>query len=217
MTVVRDSDLVSLRKSAEELAKGRGERPTTGHLLAAIASQPGGAADLLIERRLDAEVLLKAARVLTDDHSDALSRALQRARDLAARSPARETTAMHLLFALCQERTTAAYRAVEQCGYDVAKLRMAAMQIAMGIAGPRRTPAMQLSLRSARNPMPARSQPRAPDAGSASASLSGSAPGPVPGSGSVSLSASGSASTSLRSRRHRPSPSHPHARCPRAA
>ncbi|MDP9149416.1 MAG: ATP-dependent Clp protease ATP-binding subunit [Myxococcota bacterium] len=141
MIATRESELATVRKLAEELAKGRAERVTTGHLLAAMASTSGGAADLLKERRLDAEVLLKAARVLTDDHADAVTRVMQRARELAARSPSREANAMHLLFALCQERTTAAYRAVAQCGSDVTKLRTAAMQVAMGIVGARRVPA----------------------------------------------------------------------------
>ena len=147
MTGSRESELATLRKIAEDLAKGRGERVTTGHLLAAIASNSGSAAELLKERRLDADVLLKAARVLTDDHTDAVSRAFQRTRELAARSPSRDAGGIHLLFALCQERTTAAYRAIAQCGSDVSKLRMAAMQQAMGIVGPRRMPgATQLSL-----------------------------------------------------------------------
>ena len=147
VTDTRESKLVILRKLAEDLAKGRGERATTCHLLAAIASKAGAAADLLRERRLDADVLLKAARVLVDDHADAVSRAMQRARELAARSPSREPEAIHLLFALCQERSTAAFRAVAQCGSDVTKLRTAAMQVAMGIVGPRRIPgAAQLSL-----------------------------------------------------------------------
>ena len=77
VTDTRESKLVILRKLAEDLAKGRGERATTCHLLAAIASKAGAAADLLRERRLDADVLLKAARVLVDDHSDAVSRAMQ--------------------------------------------------------------------------------------------------------------------------------------------
>src|SRR5215472_13130386 len=158
MADTRESELTALRKLAEDMAKGRSERPTTGHLLAAIASKSGGAADLLRERRLDAEVLLKAARVLTDDHTDAVSRAMQRARELAARSPSREANAVHLLFALCQERTTAAYRAVAQCGSDVVKLRTAALQVAMGIVGARRTPtATQLTLPRASLPKPTRS------------------------------------------------------------
>ncbi|MDP9034336.1 MAG: ATP-dependent Clp protease ATP-binding subunit [Myxococcota bacterium] len=141
MSATRESELTTVRKLAEELAKGRAERVTTGHLLAAMASTSGGAADLLKERRLGAEVLLKAARVLTDDHSDAVTRVMQRARELAARSPSREANATHLLFALCQERTTAAYRAVAQCGSDVTKLRTAAMQVAMGLVVARRVPA----------------------------------------------------------------------------
>ncbi len=147
MTDSRGSELTAVCKLAEELAKGRGERATTGHLLAAIASFSGAAADMLKERRLDPDVLLKAARVLTDDHADAVSRALQRARELAARSPKRDVSATHLLYALCQERTTAAYRTIAQCGSDVNKLRTVAMQAAMGLVGARRSlPATQLAL-----------------------------------------------------------------------
>lgn len=135
---VGESDLVTLRRLADELAEKRNERATTGHLLAAIASKPGPANDLLSERRLDVDVLLKAARVHTDDARDAVARVMHRARDLASRGTNREVTALHLLFALCHERTTAAYRALEQCGSDVAKLRSAALQVATGMAPPRR-------------------------------------------------------------------------------
>lgn len=163
MSTRSDSELVTIRKLADDLAKGRNERVTTGHLLAAIASQPGQASELLKERRLDTEVLLKAARVTMDDATDAVQRATQRARDFAARTPAREPGAIHLLFALCQERLTAAHRAIEQCGSDVVKLRTAAMQLATGIVGPRRaTPAtaVQLPL-SPTQPKPAPSPRRA--------------------------------------------------------
>jgi len=147
MTASRESDLAALRKRAEEMAKGRAERVTTGHVLAAIASSSSAAADLLKERHLDAEVLLKAARIVGDDDENAISRALQRARELAARSPLREPNAIHLLFALCQERKTAAFRAIAQCGSDVTKLRTAAMQVAMGIVSQRRvSAAVQLPL-----------------------------------------------------------------------
>ncbi len=141
MSVVREPELVALRKLAEDLAARRAERLSTCHLLAAIASRPSGAADLLAEKRLSTEVLMKAARVLLDDEKDSVARAIQRARELAARGPAadrQEPLAVHLLFALCQDRHTAAHRAIEQCGTDVGKLRNAAMQLAMGIAPPRR-------------------------------------------------------------------------------
>src|SRR5271155_4437147 len=120
-TTSRESEVALLRRLAEDLAKRRGERATTGHLLAAIASKPSSAADLLKERRLDAEVLLKAARVVTDDARDALPRTMERAIQFAARAQAQEPGPLHLLFALCQERQTAAHRALEQCGTDVTK------------------------------------------------------------------------------------------------
>jgi ATP-dependent Clp protease ATP-binding subunit ClpC len=161
-----EPELVNLRRLAEELAKGRTERATTGHLLAAIASQPGRAADLLSERRLDAEVLLKAARVTTDDGTDGVTRAIQRARELAARSPDREPSAIHLLFALCQERRSAAHRTLEQCGVDVTKLRTAAMQLALGLTPQRRNPPLRTPFLQAptMSPLsqPARSPERAP-------------------------------------------------------
>lgn len=142
-----EPELVALRKLAEELARGRSERTTTGHLLAAVASGATAAAGLLKERRLDVDLLLKAARVTTDDSPDGVTRAVQRAREFASRAPerngGRDPGAAHLLFALCQDRASAAHRALEQCGADVGKLRMAAMQLAMGIAPPRRHPTLQ--------------------------------------------------------------------------
>jgi ATP-dependent Clp protease ATP-binding subunit ClpC len=164
-----EPELVALRRLAEELAKGRTERATTGHLLAAIASRPGAAKDLLGERRLDAEVLLKAARVTTDDASDGVTRAVQRARELASRSPDREPSAIHLLFALCQERASSAHRTLEQCGVDVAKLRTAAMQLAMGIAPERRHPPARAPMLPTppRAPAPVQGEARQPSATSA--------------------------------------------------
>ena len=137
----REPELVALRRVAEDLAKQHRQKPTTTHLLAALAGGRDDAAQLLLDRRLDAEVLLKAARVTVDDASDALTRALSKARDLAGRSGARtEARSVHVLFALCQETGTAAHRALVQCGTDVTRLRTSAMQLAMGLAPPRRMP-----------------------------------------------------------------------------
>ncbi len=197
MTGTRDADLVALRKLADEMAKKRAERVTTGHVLAAIATTAGGAADLLKERNLDAETLLKAARIMGEEDETAVSRALQRARELAARSPQREVTAIHLLFALLQERKTAAFSAITQCGSDVTKLRTAAMQIAMGIVAQRRVPAaVQLPLAPAPSASPS-SLPRA----------SAHAPSPVPAPVPMRMPAPAPAPVSLpvqaRPRRHR--------------
>lgn len=132
-------DLSTIRRLAEEGARERGQKPTTTHLLAVLASGTDDAAQLLRDRRLDPDVILRAARVTVDDAPDALSRALTKARDVAGRSGTRgEARAIHLLFALCQEAGTAAHRTLVQCGTDVTRLRVASMQLAMGIAPPRR-------------------------------------------------------------------------------
>lgn len=137
---IREPELVALRRVAEDLAKQHRQKPTTTHLLVALAGGKDDAAQLLLDRRLDADVLLKAARVTVDDAADGLTRVLSRARDLAGRAGARtDARSVHVLFALCQETGTAAHRALVQCGTDVTRLRTSAMQLAMGLAPPRRT------------------------------------------------------------------------------
>jgi ATP-dependent Clp protease ATP-binding subunit ClpC len=134
--------LEELRNLAQQMARERGQKVTTTHLLAAIASGSDAAAQLLHDRRLGQDVILSAARVTTDDAPDGLARALQKARELAGRSGAGRTDArpLHVLFALCQEPGTAAHRTLVQCGTDVTRLRVASMQLALGLAPPRRQP-----------------------------------------------------------------------------
>jgi ATP-dependent Clp protease ATP-binding subunit ClpC len=134
-----EPDLLVLRRLAEELAHSRKERTTSGHLLAAIVSHPSQAAELLLERRLGPEVLLKAARATTDEEPDPLARAVQRARELASRMGTSGPGSIHLLLALIHDRKNGAHRALAQCGVDVARLRAAAMQLALGRIGPRRS------------------------------------------------------------------------------
>ncbi len=138
----REPDLAGLRRLAEEMADAKGQKPTTTHLLAALASGNDDAAQLLLERRLEPEVLLRAARVTTDDAPDAIARAIQKARELAGRTGQgrNEARSIHVLFALCQEPGTAAHRTLVQCGSDVTRLRVASMQLALGLAPPRRAP-----------------------------------------------------------------------------
>jgi ATP-dependent Clp protease ATP-binding subunit ClpC len=133
-----EPDLLVLRRLAEELAHNRKERTTSGHLLAAIVSHPSQAAELLLERKLGAEILLKAARATTDEEPDPLARAVQRARELASRMGTAGPSAIHLLLALIHDRKNGAHRALAQCGVDVSRLRAAAMQLALGRIGPRR-------------------------------------------------------------------------------
>src|SRR5215471_16798939 len=137
-SIRKEPELVALRKLAEQLALARKERVTSAHLLAAIASRESPAADLLAERSLTAERLLRAARASTDDEADPLRRAIERAREIGSRMGALEPLGVHLLIALLSERRSAAHRALDQCGVDTSRLRVAAMNIGLGLVGRRR-------------------------------------------------------------------------------
>lgn len=166
-----ESELASVKKVAAELAASRKERPTTVHLLAAVASRPGPAADLLIDRGLDRDALLKAGRSFDEEMPDALSRALGNARDVAkrARGPVStdamvrgqavispdsrqllvEPTGLHLVVALLSERRFAASRALVLSGVDTVRLRTAALTVALGVVSARRPAVSGTELRTA--------------------------------------------------------------------
>ncbi|MRG96972.1 AAA family ATPase [Polyangium spumosum] len=141
MTIPRSqAELVTLRKLAQDLAAARKERPTSVHLLAAIASREGQAGELLRERRLEADALLKAGRSFDEDSPDPLARAVVAARELGKRAPLGEPNALHLILALLADRSSAAHRALVQAGVDTARLRTAAMQRSLGVVAARRLP-----------------------------------------------------------------------------
>ncbi len=133
-----ESELISLKKVCEALAASRKERVTSAHLLAAMAGRPGPAADLLGDFGLSEARLLTAARASTDDVEDPLRKSFQRARDVAARTRAPEPAAIHLLVALLNDAGFAARKALEQCGVDVSKLRVRALNLGLGLVGRRR-------------------------------------------------------------------------------
>src|SRR6185503_7000864 len=130
-----ESELVGLERQAEQLARGRKERVTSAHLLAAMAKGSCTAATLLESRRLAAEALLRAARSASDDEPLPLRAATQGARAVAERMRAPEPGALHLLISLLGDRRTAAYRVLDQCGVDVNRLRLAAMNQALALLG----------------------------------------------------------------------------------
>jgi ATP-dependent Clp protease ATP-binding subunit ClpC len=136
--VPSERELSALRKLAEELAQSRKETATSAHLLAAVASKPGAASDLLTDRQLTVQGLLRAARSAAEDKSDPIARALDRARHVAVRMGAQEPAALHLLLALLSEPRSAARRALEQHGVDVGRLRTTAMNIGLGLVAQRR-------------------------------------------------------------------------------
>jgi ATP-dependent Clp protease ATP-binding subunit ClpC len=132
------AELVTLRKHAQDLAAARKERLTSVHLLAAIAANEGPAAELLRDRRLDEETLLKASRSFDDEGPDPIGRLLAASQKVASRSPAPSPTALHLLLALLADRSAAAHRSLTHAGVDLGRLRAAAMQIALGVVAARR-------------------------------------------------------------------------------
>jgi ATP-dependent Clp protease ATP-binding subunit ClpC len=134
-TTKTESELARIERQAVDLAQGRKERVTTAHLLAAIAALEDPAGALLRERRLGPEDLLRAARAATDDETDPLRQAAKGAREVAERMRAPEPLALHLLISLLGERSTAAYRALDQCGVDKRRLRLSAMNQALGALG----------------------------------------------------------------------------------
>jgi ATP-dependent Clp protease ATP-binding subunit ClpC len=166
-----EPELVALRRVAENLANTRRERVTSAHLLAAIASETSLAAELLAEKRLTADQLLRAARSAADDEEDALHRAEQHARELATRMRGPEPSALHLLVALLSVKTCAAYRVLDQFGVDVVHLRLRAMNIGLGRLQ-RRAPERALSSRRAitvpLTPKPSAIRPRTLSPNSAS-------------------------------------------------
>ncbi len=75
-----ESEIDTLRKLANELAKERKERVTSVHLLAAMATRSGPVAELFAESLIGGEVLLKAGRSFDEDHPEALHLCLDDAR-----------------------------------------------------------------------------------------------------------------------------------------
>ncbi|MFS8070034.1 MAG: Clp protease N-terminal domain-containing protein, partial [Byssovorax sp.] len=132
------AELVTLRKHAQDIAAARKERVTSVHLLAAIAAGEGSAADLLRDRRLDEEALLKASRSFDDEGPDPIGRLLAAARQVATRAPSPEPGALHLLLALLADRSAAAHRSLLHAGVDLAKLRAGAIELALGVIAARR-------------------------------------------------------------------------------
>lgn len=138
------TDLAALRREAEQLAKERGERTSTNHVLVALASRDGLAAELLAERRIGREVLVKALRVVVDDDAQAIEQLFARAKDVATRTrrptaAAGDVDGAHVLLAICMERTCAAHRSLVQVGADLGRLRGRLTQHLTGAVEPRRT------------------------------------------------------------------------------
>jgi ATP-dependent Clp protease ATP-binding subunit ClpC len=134
-----EPELRELRKLAEELARRLGERASTAHLLAALVAEPSSTSELLRERRLAVDDVLRTARGLAGDElAEPIVSALTRAKEIAARMGTNLASAPHLLLALLGEPRAVARRTLETLGVDAARLRAQAMQVGLGLVGRRR-------------------------------------------------------------------------------
>jgi len=138
-----ESEVVSLRKLAKQIADNRRESLTTAHLLVAIASRTSPAADLLMDRKLDVETLMRLARASTEDSEDAIGRVIRESTTIARNTGFREPGAIHLLVALLRNRKLGAHRALLQSGIDMARLHASSLAIANGFVEPRRVVARE--------------------------------------------------------------------------
>lgn len=135
-----EPELRELRKLAEELARRLGERASTAHLLAALVAQPSTTAELLRERRLTSDDVLRAARGLAGDElAEPIASALTRAKEIGARMGTNVAAPPHLLLALLGEPRAVARRCLEALGVDVSRLRAQTMQVGLGLVGRRRS------------------------------------------------------------------------------
>lgn len=135
-----EPELRELRKLAEELARRLGERASTAHLLAALVAQPSTTAELLRERRLTSDDVLRTARGLAGDElAEPIASALARAKEIGVRMGTNVAAPPHLLLALLGEPRAVARRCLEALGVDVSRLRAQTMQVGLGLVGRRRS------------------------------------------------------------------------------
>jgi ATP-dependent Clp protease ATP-binding subunit ClpC len=133
-----ESELALVKRIADELAQQQKERVSSAHLLAAIAARPSPACDLLRERKLGVEELLRAARGVEEELEDPIKACLQRAREIAGRMGDGDAAAVHLLVALVGEPRSSARRTLEGLNIDTSRLRTQAVQVGLGLVGRRR-------------------------------------------------------------------------------
>jgi ATP-dependent Clp protease ATP-binding subunit ClpC len=156
-----EPELNDLRRLAEDFAHRQKDKPTSAYLLAAVAARPGPVAQLLAERKLGLDEVLRLARGMPDENPDALRDLLARAHQVAARMGKTRASAEHLLVSLLNDPRSSGRRIVEQVGVDVPRLRTAALHVGLGLVGRRRVPGQAQELAT---PAPARLSPppRAP-------------------------------------------------------
>jgi ATP-dependent Clp protease ATP-binding subunit ClpC len=129
-----DTQLRPLCKRAEQLAARRREPLSTVHLLMAISAPGNSASGVLEAHRITPQRLERLVHSTIGDESDAIAKVVDEALSFASRTQAHTPGALHLLLALLSSRRCVAYRVLEEGEVDLARLRSAAMQVAIGAA-----------------------------------------------------------------------------------
>jgi ATP-dependent Clp protease ATP-binding subunit ClpC len=139
-----EPELNDLRRLAEDFAHRHKDKPTSAYLLAAVAARPGPVAQLLSERKLGLDEVLRLARGVPDESPDSFRDLLTRAHQVAARMGKTRASAEHVLVSLLNDPRSGGRRIVEQAGVDVPRLRTAALHVGLGLVGKRRIPGQAL-------------------------------------------------------------------------
>lgn len=101
---------------AQREAQRRGHSPSTGYLLLVMLQSGGPAGKLLSRLGVREGDLLSAIRIVDDEPTSALERAVERACRIAKAMDAEEVSPAHLLFAIARDTRSAAHRSLEEIG-----------------------------------------------------------------------------------------------------
>jgi ATP-dependent Clp protease ATP-binding subunit ClpC len=119
------SELQTVLSEARDLARETGRATSSGHLLAALYTEPNQARDYLRERAIAVDQLL--TRRPPADPPGLVEAVLDRAERMARGGMASTVTSLHLLAALSAFKDGSAYKLLLRAGIDVAELRTIAM------------------------------------------------------------------------------------------
>ena len=117
--------------AAKRLAAERSEPVTSLHLLATLIQQDPTVAGLLRDRRIDAGTILRGSRSVTESAQLDLQQIGVDARAQAARYRRRDIDGLSILLALLAKKEHAATTALEHCGVEINRLRLATMNLSM--------------------------------------------------------------------------------------
>jgi ATP-dependent Clp protease ATP-binding subunit ClpC len=109
-------------EQAREVARGRKQPLSTGHLLLVLLRTQSEAAEVLAQQGVQEGALLSALKVVGEEPGTAVNIAYERATKLATTLGEGTPGVLHLLLTLACEPRSAAHRCLEQCGVGAARV-----------------------------------------------------------------------------------------------